>query len=96
MVPIQGLGGVGPAGRPEGSQDTPPAGSAQANGGSAGAPQGADRAEISDRGLALIALKSIPATRADLVEALKAAIQAGKYSLPEALDGAAPDLAEDV
>ena len=93
MVPIQGVGGVGPAGRPDGSQDPQPAGQAQ-NG--TGTPQGADRAEISDRGLALIALRSVPATREDLVEALKAAIQAGKYSLPEALDGAAPDLDQNV
>ena len=93
MVPIDGLGGAKPPGSVPSSDLTS---KARTSGSppESGAP--ADRAEISDQGLVLVALKGLPATREDLVNELKAAISSGDFDVAAALDSALPGLLDDV
>jgi hypothetical protein len=93
MVPIDGLGGAKPSVGPDrtGFPSKPtPSDTAPAK------DEKHDRAEISTTGLALIALRDIPITREDLVAALRAAVNSGKYGLDKALDSALPGLMGDV
>ncbi len=94
MVPIEGLGGLKPAGGPEkpGYAQSRPSSASGASSGS----KSEDKAEISNQGLALIALHDIPPTREGLVKALKAAINSGKYDVEAALKSGLPGLAEDL
>ena len=93
MVPIQNVGGPKPPGDPE----KPELSRKSSDPAKVPEPEsGEDRAEISARGLALIGLRQIPPTRADLVEALKTAINSGRFNLDNALDSAIPGLAEDL
>ena len=93
MVPIDGLGGAKP---PRGLRPPDPPSKSSTSGSSGGPGETQDRAEISDLGLVLVALKGVPPTREDLVNAIKTAISRGEFDADTVPDGALPGLSDDV
>jgi len=58
--------------------------------------RGDDRVEVSDVARYLSKLKEVPAVRTELVQEVRAQIEAGTFETPERLEGAAEQLLEDL
>lgn len=58
--------------------------------------RGQDKVELSDRAQLLSKLNELPDVRSDLVERIKAEINAGTYETPDKIDAAIDKLGEDL
>ncbi len=84
---------IGPTSLPALERSSRSAGSASP---STATPREADHAELSDNARLLSALSELPDVRQDLIDSVRAQIEAGTYDTPDKVDALLDNLAEDL
>lgn len=87
MMNVSSVGGSGPIGKlePRGTEGSREVGGPVE---SARVQRGEDRVELTGSSLYMAKLRELPEIRQDLVERIKAQIEAGTYETPDKVDGA--------